>query len=57
MVISGAAMQSLMTSLGWFSHSLPWAVQHLARASISAPDLVSALKRWCRHCGLADDIR
>jgi len=44
--------------LGWFSRRLPWgSYGMLARASISAPNLGVALKRWCRHHGLlTDDI-
>ncbi|MBK5205379.1 MAG: AraC family transcriptional regulator [Polaromonas sp.] len=49
--ISGAAMQELDDeALGWFSRRLPWgSYGMLARASISAPTLGVALKRWCRH--------
>ena len=49
--ISGAAMQELDDeALGWFSRKLPWgSYGMLCRASISAPDLGVALKRWCRH--------
>lgn len=57
--ISGAAMQELDDeALGWFSRRLPWgSYGMLARASLSAPTLGVALKRWCRHHGLiADDI-
>jgi AraC-like DNA-binding protein len=57
--ISGHAMQELDDeALGWFSRRLPWgSYGMLARASISAPSLGVALKRWCRHHGLiADDI-
>ncbi len=52
--ISGAAMQELDDEgLGWFSRRLPWgSYGMLARASISAPNLCVALKRWCRHHGL-----
>ena len=56
---SGAAMQELDDEgLGWFSRRLPWgSYGMLARASISAPTLGVALKRWCRHHGLiTDDI-
>lgn len=56
---SGAAMQELGDEgLGWFSRRLPWgSYGMLARASISAPTLGVALKRWCRHHGLiAADI-
>jgi AraC-like DNA-binding protein len=51
---SGAAMQELDDEgLGWFSRRLPWgSYGMLARASISAPSLGVALKRWCRHHGL-----
>jgi len=58
-VISGTAMQELDDeALGWFSRRLPWgSYGMLARASISAPSLGIALKRWCRHHSLiADDI-
>ena len=58
-VISGAAMHELDDeALGWFSRRLPWgSYGMLARASISAPNLGVALKRWCRHHRLiADDI-
>ena len=57
--ISGIAMQQLDDeALGWFSRRLPWgSYGMLARASLSAPNLGVALKRWCRHHGLiADDI-
>ena len=45
-------------ALGWFGRRLPWgSYGMLARASISAPSLGVALKRWCRHHGLlTDDI-
>ena len=58
-LISGAAMQELDDeALGWFSRKLPWgSYGMLARASLSAPNLGVALKRWCRHHGLiTDDI-
>jgi AraC-like DNA-binding protein len=57
--ISGAAMQELDDeALGWFSRRLPWgSYGMLARASLGAPSLGVALKRWCRHHRLiADDI-
>ena len=57
--ISGAAMRELEDeALGWFSRRLPWgSYGMLARASISAPHLGVALKRWCRHHRLiSDDI-
>jgi AraC-like DNA-binding protein len=46
-------------ALGWFGRRLPWgSYGMLARASISAPTLGMALRRWCRHHGLlTDDIR
>ena len=49
--ISGAAMRELDDeALGWFSRPLPWgSYGMLARASLSAPTLGTALKRWCRH--------
>ena len=45
-------------ALGWFSRRLPWgSYGMLARASMGAPNLGVALKRWCRHHGLiASDI-
>src|SRR4051812_45600442 len=58
-ILSGAAMQELDDEgLGAFSRRLPWGTYGmLARASLTAPDLGVALKRWCRHHGLiADDI-
>jgi AraC-like DNA-binding protein len=58
--VSDAAMQELDDeALGWFNRRLPWgSYGMLARASISAPNLGVALKRWCRHHGLlTDDIR
>jgi AraC-like DNA-binding protein len=57
--ISGTAMQELDDeALGAFSRRLPWgSYGMLARASLSAPSLGVALKRWCRHHALlADDI-
>jgi len=57
--ISGAAMQELDDeALGWFSRKLPWgSYGMLCRASITAPDLGVAIKRWCRHHRLlTDDI-
>jgi AraC-like DNA-binding protein len=46
-------------ALGWFTRRLPWgSYGMLARASISAPTLGVALKRWCRHHGLlAGDVQ
>ncbi|MBD3894135.1 AraC family transcriptional regulator [Hydrogenophaga sp.] len=57
--LCGAAMQELDDeALGWFGRALPWgSYGMLARASLSAPTLGVALKRWCRHHHLlADDI-
>ena len=55
--ISDAAMRELDDeALGWFSRRLPWgSYGMLVRASISAPSLGVALKRWCRHHGLLTD--
>ncbi len=58
-VVSGAAMQELDDEgLGWFRRRLPWgSYGMLVRASLTAPNLGVALKRWCRHHGLlTDDI-
>lgn len=46
-------------ALGWFGRRLPWgSYGMLLRASLTAPSLDVALKRWCRHHGLlADDVR
>jgi AraC-like DNA-binding protein len=45
-------------ALGWFSRKLPWgSYGMLCRASLTAPNLGIALKRWCRHHRLlTDDI-
>jgi AraC-like DNA-binding protein len=59
-ILSGAAMQELDDEgLGAFSRRLPWGTYGmLARASLTAPSLGVALKRWCRHHGLlTDDVR
>ncbi|WP_439518073.1 AraC family transcriptional regulator [Hydrogenophaga sp.] len=59
-VISGTAMRELDDeALGCFDRALPWGSYGLlARASLSAPTLGIALKRWCRHHGLlANDPR
>jgi AraC-like DNA-binding protein len=59
-LLSGAAMQELDDEgLGAFARRLPWgSYGMLARASLTAPDLGVALKRWCRHHGLlTDDVR
>lgn len=52
--ISDAAMRELDDEgLGCFSRALPWgSYGMLARASLSAPTLGRALKRWCRHHSL-----
>ncbi len=53
------AMQTLDDeALGWFSRRLPWgSYGMLCRASLTAPNLGIALKRWCRHHRLlVDDI-
>jgi len=58
-VMSGLAMQALDDeALGWFSRRLPWgSYGMLCRASLTAPTLEVALKRWCRHHRLlTDDI-
>ena len=49
--ISDAAMQELDDeALGWFNRRLPWgSYGMLCRASLGAPNLGVALKRWCRH--------
>jgi AraC-like DNA-binding protein len=57
---SAMAMQQLDDeALGGFSRRLPWgSYGMLCRASITAPDLGVALKRWCRHHRLlTDDVR
>jgi AraC-like DNA-binding protein len=49
--LTGFAMRQLDDeALGWFSRKLPWgSYGMLCRASITAPNLGVALKRWCRH--------
>lgn len=57
---AGGAMRDLDDEApGWFSRRLPWGSYGLlARASITAPDAGTALKRWGRHHFLlTDDIR
>jgi AraC-like DNA-binding protein len=57
--LSAVAMQALDDEgLGAFRRRLPWgSYGMLARASLSAPTLGIALRRWCRHHGLlTDDI-
>ncbi len=55
--LSAHAMQELNDeSLGWSRRPLPWgSYGMLIRASLSAPTLGVALKRWCRHHGLICD--
>ena len=58
-LISGIAMKQLDDeALGSFSRKLPWgSYGMLSRASLTAPTLGIALKRWCRHHRLlTDDI-
>jgi len=45
-------------ALGWFRRRLPWgSYGMLARASVTAPNLGVAMKRWCRHHNLlTEDI-
>ncbi len=52
--LSEAAMRELDDeALGCLERRLPWgSYGMLARASLGAPDLGRALKRWCRHHGL-----
>lgn len=57
--LNAHAMQELDDeALGWFSRRLPWgSYGMLCRASITAPDLGVAIKRWCRHHRmLTDDV-
>jgi AraC-like DNA-binding protein len=53
-VLSATAMQALDDeALGWFERRLPWgSYGMLVRASLTAPNLGVALKRWCRHHNL-----
>lgn len=58
--LSATAMQELDDeALGWFSRRLPWGTYGmLCRASLGAPNLGVALKRWCRHHALlTDDVQ
>jgi AraC-like DNA-binding protein len=50
-LLCSTAMQQLDDeALGWFSRRLPWGSYGLlCRASLGAPNLGVALKRWCRH--------
>ena len=57
--LNAHAMQELDDeALGWFSRRLPWgSYGMLCRASVTAPNLGVAIKRWCRHHRLlTDDI-
>jgi AraC-like DNA-binding protein len=57
--LSAAAMRELDDeALGWWRRRLPWgSYGMLARASLTAPDLGVALKRWFRHHALiCDDV-
>jgi AraC-like DNA-binding protein len=53
-LLSATAMQELDDEgLGAYERRLPWgSYGMLARASLTAPDLGVALRRWCRHHGL-----
>ena len=55
--LCAAAMHELDDEApGWFGRRLPWGSYGLlARASITAPTLGLALRRWCRHHGLLTD--
>ncbi len=55
--MSEAAMRELDDeALGWFRRRLPWgSYGMLARASVTAPTLAVAMKRWCRHHNLLTD--
>jgi AraC-like DNA-binding protein len=55
--MSEAAMRELDDeALGWFRRRLPWgSYGMLARASVTAPNLGVAMKRWCRHHNLLTD--
>jgi len=55
--LNAHAMQELDDeALGWFSRRLPWGTYGmLCRASLGAPELGVALKRWCRHHRLLTD--
>ncbi len=55
--LNAHAMQELDDeALGWFSRKLPWgSYGMLCRASLSAPNLGVAIKRWCRHHRLLTD--
>ena len=53
-VASDWAMRALDDeALGWFERALPWgSYGMLARASMGAHNLGTAMHRWCRHHGL-----
>lgn len=55
--VSALAMQQLGDeALGWFSRRLPWgSLGMLCRASLGAPTLGVALRRWFRHHRLLTD--
>ena len=55
--VSGQLMRELDDeALGWFHRQLPWGTYGmLARASLSSPNLLLALRRWCRHHKLVTD--
>ncbi|THT98756.1 AraC family transcriptional regulator [Lampropedia puyangensis] len=55
--LSVFAMQELDDeALGWLSRPMRWgSYGFLARATLSAPNLRIALRRWCRHHGLLTD--
>lgn len=58
--LSDLAMRALDDeALGWFSRRLPWGSYGLLlRASLTAPTLDIALRRWCRHHALlTEDVR
>ena len=58
--VSESAMRELDDeALGWFRRRLPWgSYGMLCRASLTAPNLGVALRRWCRHhLLLTDDVR
>ncbi|WP_207779285.1 AraC family transcriptional regulator [Zavarzinia aquatilis] len=55
--MAGRAMRELDDeALGWFSRRLPWGSYGLlARGSLTAPDIHTALRRWFRHHALLTD--
>lgn len=56
-IMSATAMEELDDEgLGWYSRKLPWGTHGmLCRASICSPNLLIALKRWCRQLRLLTD--